>query len=325
MPDKILPTREVFEEVEKWNTDALVYKRMTGESQALDIYMSLGKAAEGLAKIDHLSVAAAMGQYVVELYTQMAYAGVSPNEFNCIFLVSKPDRQQYSANYLYHQLMCATTRLVSNVSQFNGPAGNDLIRGLMIGQLNETLCLLRSLASRCGIYPDRIIVNAGKVYCSRPGKLNEFGQLSMQPTAFDEEVNKLMEAVEKKMTDTVSVAYGLNAEVLIGSPVNVEGRIEPSGWTLSTYIRSHLSIELKKLTDNFPQGAWLSTDILAVQVAELVDRTMERFVATSPKWKSLLDNRLPGIAVGIKGNKLQLTYNSHLLFVLDTMAKDQPR
>ncbi len=323
MPDKILPTREVFEEVEKWNTDALVYKHMTVESQALDLYMSLGKAAEGLAKIDHLSVAAAMGQYVVELYTQMAYAGVSPNEFNCIFLVSKPDRQQYSANYLYHQLMCATTRLVSNASQFNGPAGNDLIRGIMIGQLNETLCLLRSLASRCGIYPDRIIVNAGKVYCSRPGKLNEFGQLSMEPTSFDKKVDQITAVLEKKF---VTVALGIDAEKLVGSPVNVaEDRIEPSGWTLSTYIRNHLSIELKKLTDNFPQGAWLSTDILAVQIAELVDRTMARFVASSPKWKSLLDNRLPGIAVGIKGNKLQLTYNSHLLFVLDTMAKDQPR
>ncbi len=323
MPDKILPTREVFEEVEKWNTDALVYKHMTVESQALDIYMSLGKAAEGLAKIDHLSVAAAMGQYVVELYTQMAYAGVSPNEFNCIFLVSKPDRQQYSANYLYHQLMCATTRLVSNASQFNGPAGNDLIRGIMIGQLNETLCLLRSLASRCGIYPDRIIVNAGKVYCSRPGKLNEFGQLSMEPTSFDKKVDQITSALEKKF---VTVALGIDAEKLVGSPVNVaEDRIEPTGWTLATYIRNHLSIELKKLTDNFPQGAWLSTDILAVQIAELVDRTMERFVATSPKWKSLLDNRLPGIAVGISHGKLQLTYNSHLLYVLDTMAKDQPR
>ena len=323
MPDKILPTREVFEEVEKWNTDALVYKHMTVESQALDIYMSLGKAAEGLAKIDHLSVAAALGQYVVELYTQMAYAGVSPNEFNCVFLVSQPDRKQYSANYLYHQLMCATTRLVSNASQFNGPAGNDLIRGLMIGQLNETLCLLRSLASRCGIYPDRVIVNAGKVYCSRPGNLNEFGQLSMEPTSFDKKVDQITSALEKKF---VTVALGIDAEKLVGSPVNVvEDRIEPSGWTLATYIRNHLSIELKKLTDNFPQGAWLSTDILAVQVAELVDRTMERFVAASPKWKSLLDNRLPGILVGINGNKLQLTYNTHLLFVLDTMAKDQPR
>lgn len=323
MPDKILPTREVFEEVEKWNTDALVYKHMTVESQALDIYMTLGKVAEGLAKIDHPSVAAALGQYVVELYTQMAYAGVSPNEFNCVFLVSQPDRKQYSANYLYHQLMCATTRLVSNASQFNGPAGNDLIRGIMVGQLNETLCLLRSLASRCGIYPDRIIVNAGKVYCSRPGKLNEFGQLSMEPTSFDKKVDQITAVLEKKF---VTVALGIDAEKLVGSPVNVvEDRIEPSGWTLATYIRNHLSIELKKLTDNFPQGAWLSTDILAVQVAELVDRTMARFVATSPKWKSLLDNRLPGIAVGIKGNKLQLTYNSHLLFVLDTMAKDQPR
>lgn len=323
MPDKILPTREVFEEVEKWNTDALVYKHMTVESQALDIYMSLGKAAEGLAKIDHLSVAAALGQYVVELYTQMAYAGVSPNEFNCIFLVSKPDRQQYSANYLYHQLMCATTRLISNASQFNGPAGNDLIRGIMIGQLNETLCLLRSLASRCGIYPDRVIVNAGKVYCSRAGKLNEFGQLSMEPMPFDEKVDQITSALEKKF---VTVALGIDAEKLVGSPVNVvEDRIEPSGWTLATYIRNHLSIELKKLTDNFPQGAWLSTDILAVQIAELVDRTMARFVATSPKWKPLLDNRLPGIAVGISHGKLQLTYNSHLLYVLDTMAKDQPR
>lgn len=320
MPDKILPTRETFEEVEKWNTNALVYKHMTVESQALDIYMSLGKVAEGLAKIDHLSVAAAVGQYVVELYTQMAYAGVSPNEFNCVFLVSQPDRKQYSANYLYHQLMCATTRLVSNASQFNGPAGNDLIRGIMVGQLNETLCLLRSLASRCGIYPDRIIVNAGKVYCSRPGVLNEFGQLSMQPTPFDEEVDRVTAALEKKF---ITVALGVDAETLGGSLP--ENRIEPSGWTLATYIRSHLSLELKKLTDNFPQGAWLSTDILAVQIAELVDRTMARFVATSPKWKSLLDNRLPGIAVGINRNKLQLTYNSHLLFVLDTMAKDQPR
>ncbi|ANZ48536.1 hypothetical protein BIZ78_gp039 [Erwinia phage vB_EamM_Caitlin] len=175
MPDKILPTREVFEKVNVWNTDADVYKHGSLHQQALKVYRYLGQLAEGVQKMDHLAIAAATGNYMINLYSTLAFVGIKPGEFDCAYVTAPLGRDNTPVHHMVHLLMTRTTQVISMADQYDSPAGSNLMRGVLLGQLNDTMALLKAIANKSGFYIERTVVNAGNVLLSKKGKLDEFG------------------------------------------------------------------------------------------------------------------------------------------------------
>lgn len=176
MPDKILPTREIFEKVSVWNTDADVYKNGSFHQQALKVYRYLGQMAEGVQKLDHLAIASATGNYMVNLYSTLSFVGIKSAEFDTAYVTAPLGSDNAPVHQMVHLLVSRTVQIISMAEQYDSPAGSKLMRGMLLGQLNDTMALLKALANKSGFYIDRTVVNAGNALLAKKGKLDEFGQ-----------------------------------------------------------------------------------------------------------------------------------------------------
>lgn len=324
MPDHILPLRELFEKIHVWNQEADVYKYGSLQQQALKVYRYLGGIAEGVQKLDHLAVASATGGYVVNLFSTLSFAGVTADEFNCVIVSAGTEQGTMPLPHMVHLLMKRTVELISMANRYDGPAGKTMMLAMMLDYLKDTLRLLNALVSKSGFYLDRAIANAANQQLTKTGKLDEFGMFYSQSANLDTAFDNLQLIIADSRKTAMVEAFGLTEEQMAEpkSPIRLAVQTSPSGWVLSKYIKHTLINDGKKLLGGYDRTEFLSLERLTLEFASLVDRTLDRFVRSNPKWAHLLENRLPKIHVRVDRGELDLEYNDHLMSILETLEKD---
>lgn len=304
MPDKIHPTLPEFQKLEAWNKTALVYKHGSLERQGLKVYRYLGLIAEGVQKMKGLDVASATGNYLASLYTTCSFAGITPDEFDTLFL-RKPESDWFTMQSPERQvrsLAAGTTRVMHDLAQWTSPAGTLVSRAVALEAVAEVIAVLKAFASRNGFYLDRCVVNAVNVIVAKRGHLDEFG---------------MFRSSEWEEGDTTSQLEGWGPAVTVRKNV-------PSGDTIATYILHALNRILGGMAPSFGVS---SSPENVYRLRELVDTTLDnqldKYIRSSNKWRHLLFERNPLMVVSTNEHGVTWTPNEDFIYILDSLKKDK--